>query len=97
MQSECQNERRNHRGNLAPGVDAPPIAAKHIYAARSRADLQYDLPSRTDRSQLCRYVSRENHQQYRHELRNMNVVALRSVPNQKTPVKILDDVRRSPV
>src|SRR5271156_1412815 len=97
MESEGQREGGDHGGNLAPGVDAPPIPAKHVNTAGAGADLEDNLPAGANGFKLRGNVAGGDDQQNGHELGNLDVVAFRSMANEEAAVKIFDDVGSAPI
>ena len=91
------DERGDHRGNLAPSIDAPPIPSQHQHAAGARAHAEQKLPRRLNRSDVRRSVAAQNHEQHDEKLADGHVMLFRSFANDKAPVKIVDEVRRAPV
>ncbi len=51
-QQQGSDECHNHRRDLAPGIDAPPVPSQQIHRAGSGAEFQHPLPSRLNRSKL---------------------------------------------
>ena len=97
VQREGGGERGDHCGNFAPGVNAPPIPAKHVHAAGAGADLKDNLPAGTNRSELRGNVAGGDDEQDGDELRDVNVVTFGGAAHQEAAVKIFDDVGRAPV
>src|ERR1700733_12092456 len=97
VQRERGGKSGDHCGNFAPGVDAPPIPAKHVNTAGAGADLEDDLPAGANGGELRGNVTGGDDQKNGHELRDVDVVAFAGMANEEAAVKIFNDVRRAPI
>ena len=91
------DERTDHRHHFARGVDAPPEPAQQIEQPRARANGDQNLKRILRRVQHQTQQRGHDVEQQRADAAHVDVVLLRCTGRNETPVKIVDEIGRSPV
>ncbi len=87
----------DHRRDLAPRVDPPPVPAKDQDEARPAAEREEEAPRPLDRRQLRRHDDREEEEADRREARDVHVVPLGGALLEEAAVDVVHEVARAPV
>src|SRR5664279_3229536 len=82
------DHRGEHRRDLAPGVDAPPVPAENENEARAASEREEEPPRALDRREIQRHDDRSEKQTNRRPTRNGDVMLLACFLSQKSLVDV---------
>src|ERR1700681_4537880 len=91
------DEGGDHRADLAPRVDAPPVPAQNQDESRAGSEREQEFPGAFYRSEVVRNDGGGEEEKYRRPARNRYVVLLGRGPVEESLVEIVDQVGRAPV
>src|SRR6185437_10666145 len=87
----------DHGADFAPGINAPPVPSQDVNRAGAEADIQYQIPTLLNGSQLHGGVAGAKHQQHGEYTADEHVMFFRGVSYEESFVQIIHQVRTSPV
>src|SRR5580692_22630 len=91
------DERGDHRGDFAPGVDAPPVPAEEKDRTRAGAHAEEELPGGLDAGDVGGGITAEDDQQDDDYFACEDVVFIAGFADQKAAVEIIDEIGGAPI